>query len=215
MAGPAFVRAGTRAAPGSVETISPAKPTVNGQAGLLLCAVHTANNAVHSTATSGWTKVAQVDSGASFTASLFTAPESAAAPVFTWTGAAQAAAIVAYYGDAGAATDPVVGDSGSTTGTTSPHTSSAITTGRNDSLAVFVDASAFNTALTTPSGWTANNADGGGAGRLTFGSKAVATSGTSSGAISTAGAVAAWVQWQLEIRTALVTSSRRRLMVVG
>jgi hypothetical protein len=203
MAGPAFIRAGARAQSAAATTIAPAKPTVDGATGAQLAVVQSKNNAVHSCATAGWSKLGQVNSGASFTASLWIAPESAAAPTFTWSGSVACAAQVAYYSDPQnvlLATVSVLGTAGA--GTAATHTSAAITTDAADTLAIYVDAAAANTAIATPAGWT-EDVDGGSAtdaGRTAFGSKPIAASGTSSGAISVTGAAAAWVQWQLELK---------------
>ena len=201
MAGPVFNAIGTRSQSGGAATISPAKPTVLGQNGLLICVVTSKNNATHSTSTTGWSKVTQVNSGASFTASIFTAAESAGAPTITWTGSVACSAQIAYYTDPANVVDTTLGATGSGTGSTSTHASSAITTTRDNSLVVYVDVAAANTALATPSGWTENNDTGSAtdAGRTVFGNKAVATSGSSSGAISVTGANAAYVQFQLEV----------------
>ena len=201
MAGPLYQAVGTRATSASAATISPSKPTVLGQNGLLLCVVTSKNNAAHSCATSGWSLVGQVNSGASFTASLWKAAESAGAPTITWTGAAACSAQIAYYVDPANVVDTTLGAATSNTGSTSTHSTTAITTTRADSLAVYIDVAAANTALAAPSGWTENSDTGSttDAGRTVWGSKSVATSGTSSGAISVTGANAAWVQWQIEV----------------
>ena len=201
MAGPVFRAVGARSQSASAASIAPAKPTVDGASGLLLCVVTSKNNAVHSCATSGWSLVGQVNSGASFTASLWKAKESAGAPTITWTGAAACSAQIVYHADPANEVSLTLGASTNNNGTTSTHSTSAVTTSNNNSLVVYVDAAAANTGLATPSGWTENSDTGSGtdAGETTFGSKANATSGTSSGAISVTGANAAWVMWQVEI----------------
>lgn len=204
MAGPVFRANGARATSAGAATIAPAKPTVDGQNGVLLAVVTSKNNATHATATPGWSLVgSQTNSGASFTASLWIAAESAGAPTFTWTGSVACSAQISYYSDPANSMNIGVSviDTPST-GTTSPHSSAAINTDADNALAVYIDVAAANTALTNPAGWTQDVSGGSAtdAGRTTFGSKAVASSGSSSGAISSAGAVAAWVQWQLELK---------------
>jgi hypothetical protein len=202
MAGPQFNSVGTRSTSSGATSLSPAKPTAAGASGVMLAVVTSKNNAVHSTATSGWSLVAQVNSGASFTASLWKAKGNAAAPTFTWTGSAAASAQISYHDDPAGILDTVLGATGSNSGATSTHSSSSITTTRANSLAIYVDVAAANTALATPSGWT-ENVDAGSAtdaGRTVWGSKTVASSGGSSGAISVTGANAAWVQFQVELR---------------
>lgn len=202
MPGPAFVAVGTRSQSAGAATLTPAKPTVLGQAGALLAVVTTKNNETHSTATGGWTKLAQINSGASFTASLWIAAEGASAPVFTWASSVACSARVSYYAAPdGPVEGGAIGGSTNNNGSTSTHSTAAFNTTKNNALVVYVDVAAANTGLGTPAGW-AEDSDAGSAtdaGRTTFGSKAVATSGTSSGAISVTGAAADWVQWQVEL----------------
>lgn len=202
MPGPEYNKIGTRSQSAGATTLTPAKPTVLGQGGILLAVVTTKNNETHSTVTGGWTKLAQINSGASFTASLWIAPEGSSAPVFTWTSSVACSAQIAYYvGVDGPIESGGIGGSTNNNGTTSTHSTAAFNTTKNDALVVYVDVSAANTALAAPAGWTENNDTGSAtdAGRTVFGSKAVTTSGTSSGAISVTGAAAAWVQWQVEL----------------
>jgi hypothetical protein len=209
VAGPSFVSIGARAQSAGAATLTPSLPTVFGTGGLLVCVVHSKNNATHATVTSGWSKLGStVNSGASFCASVFVAPEGSAAPVITWTGSVACGAQIAYYADPANTVDPTLGASTSNTGSTATHSTSAINTTRNNSDVIYVDAAAANTAMATPSGWTENSDAGSAtdAGRFVFGQKAVATSGSSSGAISVTGASAAWVQWQIELLEAVPAS---------
>lgn len=204
MAGPTFENNGALATTASGTSLSPARPTPVQLGGVYIACVCSKNNAVHATATGGWSLLSQVNSGASFTASLWIAPSGSAAPTFTWTGAAAGHAQIAYYApDANNAAHNGVSISGTTgTGTASPHTSTGFNTDANDALAIYVDACSVNTGLSTPAGW-AEDADTGSATsatRQTFGSKSVATSGSASGNISVAGGAAAWVQFQIEIK---------------
>lgn len=198
-----FVVAGSRSAASPAASIAPAKPAVKSIAGVLLAAVTSKNNAVHSTATAGWTKLVQTNSGASFTASLWIAAETAAAPTFTWTGSVACSAQIAYWADIDNPLDvaAITAVASTSTGATNPHTSTGFNSTRANSLAVYVDVSAANTALQSTVGWT-EDVDNGSAtdgGRTVFGHKALATIGTASGGQSITGAVAAWVNWQLEI----------------
>ncbi|MGX7896903.1 hypothetical protein [Tsuneonella sp. HG222] len=201
MAGPVFNSVGTRAQSAGATTLSPTKPSAASTNGFMLAVVTSKNNATHSTATSGWSLIAQVNSGASFTASLWQAKGNAGAPTFTWSGSVACSAQIACYDDAANVVDTAIGASGSNSGATSTHSTSAITTTRANSLAVYVDVSAANTAMAAPSGWTEQNDAGSAtdAGRTVWGDKAVASLGGSSGAISVTGANAAWVQFQVEI----------------
>lgn len=201
MAGPLYNSVGTRSQSAGAATLSPAKPTAASANGFLLAVVTSKNNATHSTATSGWTLIAQVNSGASFTASLWRAKGNAAAPTFTWTGSVACSAQIAYYDDPANVVDTAIGSSTNNNGTTSTHSTSAFTSTRANSLAVYVDVAAANTAAAQPSGWT-EDVDGGSAtdaGRTVWGSKTLGASGSSSGAISITAANAAWVQFQVEV----------------
>lgn len=208
MAGPIFRAAGSRSQSASAASIAPSKPAVDGAGGILICVVQSANNGVHSTATGGWSKLGQQNSGAGFTASIFVAAESAGAPTITWAGSVACAAQIFYYADPHNTTDTTLGANSVSSGTTSTHTSTAVNTTRNNSLMIYVDAAAANTGLAVPSGWTedADNGSGTDGGDDATGSKSVATSGTSSGAISVTGANAAWVQWQIEIMGSVPTA---------
>lgn len=201
MAGPAFKSAGARATSAGAVTLTPALPTAGHANGLLIAAVTSKNNATHSCGTAGWSLVSQVNSGAGFTASLWCARGDAVAPTFTWTGSAACSAVIMNYLDPAGVVHVGVGASTSNVGTTSPHSTSSITTTHNNALVVYVDASAANTALTTPTSYTSNLSLGSAtdAGHTDSGSQSIATSGSSSTAISTAGAAAAWVEWQVEI----------------
>lgn len=201
MAGPQFQSIGARATSAGSETISPAKPGVSNREGLLIALVATKNNATHFCSTSGWDKVAQVNSGANFTVSVWKADEGAGAPTFTWTGSVACAAQVAYYLAPDVPVDKTIGATTSNTGNTSPHTTVSIDTTRASSNVIYIDAAAANTAVATPAGWT-ENADGGSAtdaGRFAWGQKKIDNLGDPSGAISISGAAADWVQFQIEI----------------
>jgi hypothetical protein len=211
VAGPSFIRAGTRAQSAGAATIAPAKPTVDGASGCLLALVTSKNNAVHSTATAGWSKLSQVNSGPSFTASLWIAAESAGAPTFTWTGSAACSALIAYYNDPQSDVLSSVSVSGTTgSGTTATHTSTGFTSDANNVLAIYADAAAANTSLAQPTGWTRDSDVGSAtdAGRTDFGSKTVASSGSASGNISVTGAAAAWVQFQIELKSSAASGAQ-------
>ena len=201
MAGPIFNSVGTRSTSAGATSRAPAKPSAASANGLMLCVVTTKNNETHSTATAGWALLSQVNSGAGFTASLWHAKGDAVAPTFTWTSSVACSAQISYYDDPANVVDVVLGATTSNSGTTSTHSTSSVNTTRSNSLVVYADVAAANTALATPSGWT-EDVDAGSAtdaGRSTWGSKAVASSGSASGAISVTGANAAWVQWQVEV----------------
>lgn len=203
MAGPVFSSSGALALTSSGTSLAPAKPTVDSAAGLLVASVCSKNNATHTTVTPGWTKIAQTNSGASFTASIWIALESAAAPTFSWTGAAAGHAQIAYYSDPANGVNNGISVTGTTgSGTTSTHTSTGFNSDAADTLAIYTDACAANTAIATPAGWT-ENVDNGSATSTTrqaFGSRSLAASGSASGNVSIVGGAAAWVQFQIEIK---------------
>lgn len=205
--GPVYRTVGTRSQSAGAITLTPALPTVDTDAGgILVCIVTSKNNATHSTATGGWTKQGQMNSGASFTVSLFTAPQGSAAPVITWAGSVACSAIVSYY----TSPDGPVEYSSftSATGTTTTHGSLGFNTSRDTALVLLVDASAANTGLTTPSGWTAAFAAGSGtdAGNTSIKTQAFPTSGTATGSTSSTGANAAYVMFQIELRNTIATN---------
>lgn len=198
---PAFSAVGTTSAAASGTSVTPALPSGIVSGMLLLGVVASANNATHSWPV-GWTKQGQTNSGASWTVSWATRVATGAdsAPAVTWTGSvANQGLVVSYSGSDPANPIGVIGTAG--TGTTFLHTSAAITTTRDNSLAVYIDASASDSAFTSPSGWNADVDVGSAVSNTTIdlGSKTVATNGTSTGAISTVGATAAWIQLQVEI----------------
>jgi hypothetical protein len=199
---PVYEGSGSRTQSASDTSRSPAKPSVGGVSGVLYALVTSHNNDTHSCSDSNWQKVAQANAGGSFTASLWRAPETASAPTFTWPNAAACAARIAYFADPSNALEAAPGSTTSNSGTANPHTTSSITSTRDNSLFVYFDAAAANTAIAQPTGWTEETDAGSGTdgGRTAIGTKDAGSSGSSSGAISVNGANAAWVQFQVEIR---------------
>jgi hypothetical protein len=197
----AFGAAGTLGAAASGTSIAPALPAGLVVGNLMVGFVSTKNNATH-TWPAGWTKVNQTNSGALFTTSwawrIFRTGDTA--PSVTWTGSvANTGQIWSYTGQD--VLNPIGAVGTVATGTTTPHTSTAITTTRNNSFTIYIDACSANTVLTAPAGYT-QNVGNGSATSVTAnaaGSKTVSTTGTSTGAISTTGGAAAWTQAQVEI----------------
>lgn len=110
--------------------------------------------------------------------------------VFQWSGVAQESPFAS-------------GANGSNTGTGATHSKTGVTTTRDESRVIYIDGCDANTALGTPSGWTEDSDAGGGGDemRIAVGGKDVATSGSASGDISVTGGNAAWVMWQIELRS--------------
>jgi hypothetical protein len=202
MAVPAFGASGTLGAASTGTSISPALPS-RAAGNLLVGIVATKNNATH-TWPAGWTKVSQTNSGASWTVSwawrIATNTAADGPPSVSWTGSvANTGQLWTYTGNDGSA--PIGAASAAATGTVSPHTSTSITSTRDSSLAIYLDACATNTALTTPSGYTSHvsSTSATSVTAINSGDKTVTASGTATGAISTAGGAAAWVEIQVEI----------------
>lgn len=213
-----LVRVGARVQSAGATTLTPTKPTVDSStAGAMLAVLFTKNNATHATATSGWSLVSQVNSGASFTASLWIARASAAAPVFTWTGSVACAAQIAYVDGAEGVVSLTPGAISSNSGTTATHSTASLNSTRAGATVVYIDVAAANTAMAAPSGWT-ELADAGSAtdaGRHVWGSKDLTTSGSASGAISVTGANAAWVQWQVQMADAAAAGAETSKLETG
>lgn len=202
-----FAGAGTRVQSASAATLTPAFTMPAGvPSGVRLAVVQVKNNDVITTATLGWAKIDQQNSGAGLTAALFIGEAGAANPVFTWATAAACGALQWAYGCGfGVVETSIWGALSFAVGAANPHTSPSITTTRDRSLVVYADAGVANTALAAPAGWT-EDFDNGSAvdvGRTTVGSKRLDTSGSASGNISVTGSAGAWVQFQVEILTTL------------
>jgi hypothetical protein len=200
----AFGAAGTQAAQTTGTTITPALPAGLAVGNLIISVAAVKNNSTL-TWPAGWTKVNQTNSGASWTVAWawrINATGVTAPAITIGTSAAATAQCWSYTGQ-----DPSnpIGALGTVqAGTTTPHTSTAITTTRANSLAIYIDAAAANTVLTQPTGYTQNFGTGSATSvtALASGSKSIAASGTSTGAISTTGGNAAYTQQQVEILNA-------------
>jgi hypothetical protein len=200
MAGPAFGAAGTRSSASSGASVTPALPTGIAAGMLLIAAVGSKNNAAH-TWPAGWVKQDQQNSGTGWTVSwaIRIATGSDSAPAVTWSGSvANFGQVWRYTGSDQA--DPI-GAVTHNAGTSSPHSCTGFTSTDDNSTATYLDGSAANTALTTPSGYTSRISNGSNTGSThnDSGDKSLGASGSSSGSISTAGAAAAWVMWQIEL----------------
>jgi hypothetical protein len=188
----------------------------------LWATVGSKNNATHSSSTTGWTKVAQQNSGASWTVSLwrYTGSDATAAAQITvsWTGS------VASFGQSwriqGRTGSEAVGATTVNTGTAATHTTTSLTTTKPGSRVMYVDAAAANTTISAPSGWVENSDVGNTTSvtRLAVGGRDLGSAGSSSGAISITGAAAAWVQWQIELpppQPAFILSPSSNILASG
>jgi len=195
-----FVSTGTQASTGPGASLTPALPASLAAGDLMLMQIAaTANKASTFNIPAGWNKISFTDSATSNSLALywrvFVAGDSA--PTVTWTGNTSATGVISRF--TGNDTSSPIGAVGTVTaGASSTHTSTALTTTRNNSLVVLFDGASATTGLTTPAGWAQNylftvlpaeTCDG----------KAIASSGTSSGATSSAGGSATFVTQQIEL----------------
>lgn len=199
---PEFGLTGTATVATGVTSRTPAVPTGMQLGDAVFASCASENNATHSCSTSGWTKLGQTNSGAGWTVSHWMAVTDGAlaAPVITWTGAADASARCWSMRDAKSSSPAAyLGTVGTGTGAT--HTSTGGNTTDADAHVLYVDHALANTALGAPSGWTEHFDAGNATGpyRLVVGGKDVASAGGASGNISVSGAAAAWVQQQIEV----------------
>ena len=211
---PSYLNAGTRANSSGATSLSPALPASRTTGNLLIAVAGSKNNFAHTCTTAGWTKFAQQNSGTAWTVSLWVyrrtqggVDGSETAPAITvGTSSVACFAQVIQYSGTFDPTDFLGGEVNVNTGTGSTHSCNGIVTTADNSLVIYIDAAAANTALNTPAGWTENldNGSNTGATRNANGSKAIETAGTSSGNISVSGANAAWVMWQIELRSQVV-----------
>lgn len=201
----AYSSIGTRSTASSGTSVTPALPASPAVGDLLIATVLVKNNAtISQTAGTGtWAKINQTNSGASFTVAIFwkNFATGDTAPTFSWTGSVANGAVIARFTGVDSKA-PILTTGTPATGSTSTHTSTAITSQATASLFIAIDAGAANTAFTTPSGWTASfdSAGATGANRISLVRKVNSSAGASSGAISTTGGNAAWVEQQFEIQ---------------
>jgi hypothetical protein len=211
---PSYLNAGTRANSSGATSLSPALPASRTSGNLLIAVAGSKNNFAHTCATAGWTKFAQQNSGTAWTVSLWVyrrtqggVDGSETAPAITvGTSSVACFAQVIQYSGTFDPTDLLGGAVNVNAGTSSTHSCNGIVTTADNSLVIYIDAAAANTALATPTGWTEelDNGSNTGATRNANGSKSISAAGTSSGNISVTGASAAWVMWQIELRSQVV-----------
>jgi hypothetical protein len=211
---PSYVNAGTRANSSGATSLTPALPASRTSGNLLIAVAGSKNNFAHTCATAGWTKFAQQNSGTAWTVSLWVyrrtqggVDGSETAPAITvGTSSVACFAQVIQYSGTFDPTDLLGGEVNVNAGTSSTHSCNGIVTTADNSLVIYIDAAAANTELATPTGWT-EEVDNGSDTEATSnanGSKSMSAAGTSSGNISVTGASAAWVMWQIELRSQVV-----------
>jgi len=174
-------------------------------------------NGVTHTWPAGWTQIDQqlwnTSDRASFAYRIATGSDTAPTVTFS----ASTICWFQVFQFSGASTTPISAARSFATGTTGTHTSAAITTTADNSAVIYLDLSNNTTLLTNPAGWTsdADAAHAATGGVIALGHKTLAAAGSSSGAISTAGASVAWIQWQQEILAASPTSSAALQTITG
>ena len=200
----AYVNASTSGSNAALATLNGSVPASLVSGNILISHCSVKNNETITVTGTGWSKLGQVNSTASFTDCLAWCVVVGTPPscTFTWTTAAACRTITYQY--SGTQRSPF-GNSLSNTGSTSTHSNTGINTTRDGSLVIYIDGCAANTALATPAGWTENEDTGSttAAIRGTAGSKLVTTGGSASGSISVTGGAAAWVMWQIELLAAI------------
>lgn len=214
----AYVNAGSIQRATAQTSRSPTLPASRVSGNILIAVCISKNNASHTWSGTGWAKIGNnVNSGASFTSSIGwrIVDGSEGQPTISWTGSADAAAII--YQLSGAKATQPFSNINTNAGTTSTHSATGITGSASGSWALYLDAAAANTALATPSGWT-ENSDVGDAtvvSRFTIGNKSIGTG--ASGNISVTGANAAWTMRILEllIKTYSLTATAQSYAETG
>ncbi len=194
----AFASTGSIISSASAAALTPVRPSSNA-GDVFFAMIAILSNATINTP-AGWSKLFQTNSGVSFTAALYEAAATGSSnPAFTWTGSvACAAQIVRFVGTKFPANGA---NGGPVAGTTNPHTSTALTTTFNNSLAVAFDFQSSATAQpSVPAGWSSLFANGDATSAIAFAAwgKTINLSGTSSGAISQNQTAVAWVEDQME-----------------
>lgn len=202
----AYLNVGTLSSFSGNTSVTPALPGLRANGNILIAEVMTKNGATHSLSGSGWTAIhAQQSNGSSMTVSRWWrwVDGTEAAPTISWSGSAAGYARIAQISrpnfDQGSAP---FGAMSHNAGTGTTHTSTGVTTTRDNSRVFYFDSGNANTAIATPSGWTEHFDAGStfiGASRNACGSKAVDTSGTGSGNISVVGAAGVYIQSQIEV----------------
>ncbi|MGY4505258.1 hypothetical protein ACVWYH_009215 [Bradyrhizobium sp. GM24.11] len=207
MSFPSFVNAGAITQASTVHTGALPASRVNGNVLLLYFKVRSTTN--DPTLSAGWTLLDSFGYGGSTyrygVASCFVTG-SEAAPTLTWAGGGTAVSEIMQYTGTDQSSPLVAGSkNGAQTGTTASNT--AITSTRNGSIAISAIWNDQSTAHPLPSGFTN---EGTGAFQNAFGSLRlsevqIATSGSSSGAVSSAHASSgAWGSFLFEMKSPLV-----------
>lgn len=176
---------------------------------LLLVMISVKNNNTISTVTSGWTKLTQINSGASFTTAIFYAAAPASNPVLTWTNSAAFAAISTAYSMGTGTVDPVPLLRVENASTGSPHTISSTTSTRDYSNVLFLGMASTNGSYGTPTSGIEEVIDGPlstAVMRYFVGHEDIVTSGSSTVAGSISGSTGAWTLFRVEVREKTTTT---------
>jgi hypothetical protein len=206
---PEWIASGALSTATAQTSRTPAAPAGAVRGDLEIAHCSSENNATHSCASSGWVKIGQTNSGASYTVSHWYRIHTGTNvdPVITWTGSADATARRYLFRDTKAdttGTAPVAYHGTVGTGTVSPHTSTGANTTEDDVLAAYIDICNANTAMVAETSWTERVDSGSATGpvRSYLATRDMTTAGSATGNISETGGAAAYVQQQFEIYNA-------------
>lgn len=205
-----FVAAGT-ASSGTADpaSLTPALPAGIASGDLLfyVCGTGSGDIAPAHSVAAGWTELGEQGSGLSAASLGYRiATGSDSAPVISFSGGSVYSAraqVFAYRGNRNES--PFAsGADGVNTGGSSTHSKAAETSTEADVTFIYADWCAANTALGQETDWTEDSDTGGTGGRISIGHRDIATSATSSGAISETGGNDQWVMWMFQVRTASI-----------
>lgn len=189
----AYKATGTRFSSAGATSVSGWTLPTRAAGDILIAMVCSKNNATHNWSGTGWTKIGQQNSGASFTVSWGwkLSDGTDALPTVSWTGSVAAGATISSWSGASAVGPLQVAYN---SGTTSTHAGTDTAPPRVGRV-IYAEMSAANTALATPTNFTEHNDAGSatGATRNTIGSRALAEA-AASGTASATGASAAWAR---------------------
>lgn len=203
-----YIGEGTRAA----ATDTTLTPTIHASAAAdstHIAIVSTKNNDVHSTATAGWTKIAQSNFTTAWTTSVWRARGLVSNPVFTWTNSIAAAAQVFSFGP----TDPTndgVGAAGTLThgsGTTDHATSGVTTTAPKSTIALLEQITSAAASTYVPGGYTQRSETVAVATRTSLWSAEVLASGASTGSPTIGGPTTRYSNITLELLRPTATNT--------
>lgn len=198
----AYVSAGSRAGANNGTSVTPALPASLAVGDLMVTAILVEATSQTISTPSGWTQLGTTGATGITVAWYYRVYQSGdTAPSYSWaTSASNGGLVMRFTG-----VDPTTSIGAKSTvsnGTTSTHTSNALTTTAANSMVILLDAVSVNTTLGTPSSWTLgiNSGTGGSTtNNIAMMYQTVASSGASSGSTSVTGGSGAWGAQQIEL----------------